>query len=113
MADRYVIADNPDSLNLVDQLYPYRSMSAYDPELTVAAIQKMKRAPITKIAIVSKDNKQALDLIKKEFVELGNWQPDSGTDFAHAIFLSDKTYLIILNNVTGNTANKLEALTLQ
>jgi hypothetical protein len=88
-------------------------MSAYEPELTTATIEKMRRAPITKIAIVSKDNKQTLDLIKKQFNELRDWQPDSRTDFAHAVFLSDKTYLIILNNVTGNTANKLEALTLQ
>jgi hypothetical protein len=113
MADRYVIADNPDSLNLVDQLYPYRSMSAYEPEITTAAIEKMRRAPITKIAIVSKHNKQVLDLIKKEFNELRDWQPDSRTNFSYAVFLADKTYLIILNNVTGNTADQLERLTLQ
>ena len=113
MADRYVIADNPDSLNLVDQLYPYRSMSAYDPELTAASIQKMKHAPITKIAIVSKDNKRALDLIEKAFPELNHWQPDSQKNFSYAVFLADKTYLVILNNVTGNTTDRLESLTLQ
>jgi hypothetical protein len=113
MADRYVIADNPDSLNLVDQLYPYRSMSGYDPELTTAAIEKMRQAPITKIAIVSKDNKRALDLIKTAFPELNGWQPDSRKNFSYAVFLADKTYLIILNNVTGNTTDRLESLTLQ
>lgn len=112
MADRYVIADNPDSLNLIDQLYPYRSMSGYDPQLTAASIEKMKQAPITKIVIVSKDNKQALGLLKSEFTELRGWQPDSRTDFSYAVFLTDKTYLIILNDVTGNTAKQLEALTL-
>jgi hypothetical protein len=113
MADRYVISDNPDSLNIVDQLYPYRSMSGYDSAVTLTAIEKMKQAPITKIAIISKNNGQELQLIKSQFNELKDWQPDSRKDFGFAVFLADKTYLIILNNVKNSTAKQFAALTLQ
>jgi len=113
MADRYVISDNPDSLNILDQLYPYRSMSGYDSAVTLTAIEKMKQAPITKIAIISKNNGQELELIKRQFTELKDWQPDSRKDFGYAVFLADKTYLIILNNVKNSTAKQLATLTLQ
>jgi hypothetical protein len=113
MADRYVISDNPDSLNVLDQLYPYRSMSGYDSAVTLTAIEKMKQAPITKIAIISKNNGQELELIKRQFTELKDWQPDSRKDFGYAVFLADKTYLIILNNVKNSTAKQLATLTLQ
>jgi hypothetical protein len=113
MADRYVISDNPDSLNVIDQRYPYRSMSGYDSAVTLTTLEKMKQAPITKIAIISKNNGQELELIKSQFAELKDWQPDSRKDFSYAVFLADKTYLIILNNVNNNTAKQLEALTLQ
>jgi hypothetical protein len=112
LADRYVISDNPDSLNVIDQLYPYRSMTGYDPAITANSIEKMAQAPITKIVLVSKDNKRELELIKKQFQELRDWQPDYHTDFSYAVFLADKTYLIILNNVKKNTADQLETLTL-
>lgn len=110
IADRYVIADNADNFNDVDQAYPYRSMSAYDPEITINSIQKMKLAPITKMVIISKNNNAELALLKQQFNELKTWQPNSATDFSYTVFLTDKTYLIVLNNVKNNTAQQLESL---
>jgi hypothetical protein len=40
MADRYVISDNPDNFDMVNQAYPYRSMSAYDPVITIGTDYK-------------------------------------------------------------------------
>jgi len=113
MADRYVIADNADNFNEIDQSYPYRSMSAYDPEITTISIEKMKRAPITKIVIISKNNRAEIELLKKQFTALKNWHPISRADFFYTVFLPDKTYLIILNNVKKNTAEQLNALKIQ
>jgi hypothetical protein len=113
LTDRYVIADNADNFNIIDQTYPYRSMSAYDTQVTISSIEKMKRAPITKVVIVSKSNSRELSLLKKQFKELKNWQPDSRADFSYTVFLADKTYLIILNNVRKDIGNQLESLTIQ
>ena len=113
MADRYVISDNANNFDAIDQAYPYSSMSAYDPEVSTNSIEKMNRAPITKIVIVSKNNSGELALVKKQFKELKDWQPNSQADFSYAVFLADKTYLIILNNIKKNTAEQLEALTIQ
>ena len=113
IADRYVISDNPDNFNDIDRAYPYRSMSAYDPEITINSIQKMKQAPITKIVIISKNNSAGLGLLKQQFKELNNWQPNSQADFSYTVFLADKTYLIVLNNVKQNTAQQLKSLTIQ
>jgi hypothetical protein len=38
MTDRYVISDSADNFNIIDQT---RSMSAYDPEITVSSLEKM------------------------------------------------------------------------
>jgi hypothetical protein len=113
LTDRYVIADNADNFNIIDQTYPYRSMSAYDTQVTISSIEKMKRAPITKVVIVSKSNSRELSLLKKQFKELKNWQPDSRADFSYTVFLADKTYLIILNNVRKDIGKQLESLTIQ
>ena len=42
--------------------------------------------------------------------EMAGWHFDAGQDFVFCEFLKDKTWLIILNNVQGNSENKLKNL---
>jgi len=111
MTDRYIIADNPDAFNSIDQKFAYRSMSQYDAGITLVNIEKLKMAPITKVVIVSKDNKNSLQLVKSQFKELADWNPDSGIDFNYVAWVnSDKTYLVIINVVKQKVEGHLDAL---
>lgn len=112
MTDRYVLSDNPDDFTVIDRKFPYRSMSDYENGISEGAIGKMKQAPITKIIIVSKNNKEQLGLIKRGFTELGNWVPDDRTDFSYPVFLGDKTWLIVINDVQKTTEEQIETLRL-
>jgi hypothetical protein len=73
----------------------------------------MSEVPITKVVIVSKDNKNKLQLIKQGFAELKDWKPNAKTDFTHSVFLKDKTYLIVINSVRKTTEEQLETLKLK
>jgi len=113
MTDRYVVADTSEALNDVDQKFPYRSMSEYDSAISAITIEKMKRAPITKVVVVSKNNAASLQLIKRSFKELAGWNPDSGNDFNYCVWIDeDKTYLVVINAVRQPIASHLETLKL-
>lgn len=110
MTDRYVISDDAENFNAVDAKYSYRSMTQYTPEVTSTSIEKMKEAPITKLVIISKNNSEEIHLLKHHFSQLKDWKPDYTTDFSYTLFLADKTFLIILNNVKKNTDQQLDDL---
>jgi hypothetical protein len=113
MTDRYIIADNPDAFNSIDQKFAYRSMSQYDVGINLANIEKMKAAPITKVVIISKDNVISLQLVKNQFKELAGWNPDSSSDFNYVVWLNaDKTYLVIINVVKQKAEEHLDTLKL-
>jgi hypothetical protein len=111
--DRYVLSDSAADIDVIDGNYPYRSMSQYDTGLSRLTIEKMKKAPITKIVIISKDNRRQLSLVKQAFSELSNWTPAADRDFNYTAWLNDRTWLIIINKIQKNTESHLKALTIK
>ena len=51
-------------------------------------------------------------MLKQTFQELQNWKPDMNLDFGYAMFLPDKTYLIIINPVSKLPEDILAEVTL-
>ncbi len=103
MTDRYVLTDDPADFDTIDRKFPYRSMTQYETPISMAALQKMKAAPITKVIVVGKDNKRTLALIKSNFDELKEERIDEKMDYMDAVPLKDKTWLLIINKVTKTT----------
>jgi hypothetical protein len=110
LTDRYVLSDNATDFDVIDNNYPYRSMSQYDTGLSTITIEKMKKAPITKIIIISKNNQREISLLKQAFAELKSWTPAVTRDFNHTVWLKDRTWLIIMNEVQKNTEWHLKTL---
>ena len=113
MTDRYILSDNPDDLAFINRTYRYVSMSQSEDHISDASVEKMMQAPITKVVIISKDNKSKLQLVKQHCEELNNWEPDDQADFVWPVFLKDKTYLLIINDVKKTTAEQLTSFQLQ
>lgn len=113
LTDRYVLSDNAADFDVIDGDYPYRSMSQYDSGISRVTIEKMKKAPITKIVIISKDNRHEISLVKQAFTELSNWMPAAAEDFNHTVWLNDRTWLIIINKIQKDTESHLKALTIK
>lgn len=97
MTYRYVISENQDDFNSIRKIFWYRSSEEYDTEITENSINKMRKTPLTKLLIVSKNNSTKLNLIKKNFPELKNWKFNADKDFSYKILLEDKSQLILLN----------------
>ncbi|ANF52221.1 hypothetical protein A0O34_17605 [Chryseobacterium glaciei] len=97
MTYRYVISENENDFNIINQLFRYRSGAEYETQITERSIEKMQKTPLTKVIIVSKNNIEKLKLIKSKFKELTNWKFNSDQDFTYKILLSDKSQLIIIN----------------
>jgi hypothetical protein len=112
MTDRFVISDNVEDFNVIDQKFPYRSMSDYLNNISDASMAKMSKAAITKIIILSNDRQKKVQLIKNYFPELKEWKPKVSEDFSHSVFLIDKTYLIIINPVKKTIEDHLEMIKL-
>ena len=97
MTYRYIISENEKDFGVIDQKYSYCSSANYETKISESSIEKMKKTLLTKLIIVSKNNKEKLNLIKKEFEELNNWKFNANSDFSYKIRLEDKSQLIILN----------------
>jgi len=111
MSYRYVISKNVEDFDIIDQKFHYRSTSEYETEISENAIDKMQNTSLTKIIILSKNNTEKLNLIKRKFKELKNWKFNSEKEFSYKILLEDKSQLIIINQRKSNTEaliNKLE-----
>lgn len=105
-ANRYVITDNSDDLNYFHKNYRHSSYYSSQTPITQSALVRMKETPMTKVIIVSSDNKSKLNLIKLTFPELKNWKFKSQNEFVYTVNLQDKTKLIIINKHT-TTLDKL------
>ena len=108
---RYVITENEKDFYIIDQKYSYRSSANYETEITKSGIEKMKKSPLTKLIIISQNNKEKLNLVKKEFKELNKWKFNSENEFSYKILLDDKSQLIVINQKKSTTEmliNKLE-----
>lgn len=60
--------------------------------------------------IVSKNNKEKLNLITKEFKELNNWKFNSENEFNYKILLEDKSQLLIINQKRSTTETLIKKL---
>jgi hypothetical protein len=108
---RYVITENEKDFDIIDQKYSYRSSANYETEITKSGIEKMKKSTLTKLIIISQNNKEKLNLVKKEFKELNKWKFNSENEFSYKILLDDKSQLIVINQKKSTTEmliNKLE-----
>jgi hypothetical protein len=110
MTYRYVMSENEKDFDLIDQKYRYRSFVIYESEITVNTIDKMKKSKLTKLIIISKKNKEKLNLLKKEFKELNNWKFNSENEFNYKILLEDKSQLIIINQKKSTTEMLIKKL---
>jgi len=113
MTNRYILSDNSEDFNIVNQKFPYSSMSVYEDNVSQSSIEKMTKAPITKIIFISKDHKNKLQLVKQNFNELKNWEPNDQIDFTYSVLVEDKTYLLIINSVKNTTEKQIETLTIK
>jgi hypothetical protein len=104
------MSENEKDFDLIDQKYLYCSSANYETEITESSIEKMKKTSLTKLIIVSKNKKEKLNLIKKEFEELNNWKFNSEKEFNYKILLKDKSQLIIINQKKSSTEMLIKKL---
>lgn len=102
LTNHYIITDNQDDLNYFWKNYPYSSISQSEVPLTQSSLERMKETPVTKIIIVSSDNKAKLELIRGSFDELKNIEFKAQKEFAYVTDLKDKTKLIIINQYSSS-----------
>ncbi|HEV8588885.1 MAG TPA: hypothetical protein VGQ72_08410 [Pyrinomonadaceae bacterium] len=113
MPGRYVLSDNAEDFKIIDQKFRYRPSAEYLEGISESSIEKMAKAPTTRVIFVSKDNKKKLQLIKQGFAELKDWKPDAKTDFTYSVLLKDKAYLIVINSVRKTAKEQIETLKLK
>jgi len=109
MTGAIVVSDDPADFHLVDSLFRFYGHEHVN-EISTLSLEKLQANHGTKIIIVNSRNEEKLGVLKRGFKELKEWHPDAGHDFEYTVFLSDKTYLLILNNVNGTTGEKLRSL---
>lgn len=112
MTGSIVLSENPSDFRLIDSLYRFYGHEHVN-EISATSLEKLQTNHGTKMIIVNSRNKEKLDLIKASFKELSKWDPDPGHDFEYTVFLSDKSYLLILNNVSVTTAEKMHGLVIK
>src|SRR5215213_5496945 len=66
MVYRSVISENTADADIIDKIFGYTSVAEYHQDFSNESFDKLKRMPITKMIIVSGDNKKKLKLIKEK-----------------------------------------------
>lgn len=97
MTYRYILSENEEDYQSIQKLYRYRSIDEFETEISVNSINKMKKTPLTKVIIISKNNKQKLKMVKDNFNELIDWKYNPSKEFSFKILLEDKSQLLIIN----------------
>lgn len=101
MSYRYVLTENKEDINAIRKMYRYRSRTEEEYQITKSSIEKMKTTSLTKVIVISKNSAENIKLLKNEFPELKNWNPNANKEFANMILLNDKSQLIVLNQKTA------------
>lgn len=101
MSYRYVLTENKEDINAIRKMYRYRSRTEEEYQITKSSIEKMKTTSLTKVIVISKNSAENIKLLKNEFPELKNWNPNANKEFANMILLHDKSQLIVLNQKTA------------
>jgi hypothetical protein len=113
MTYRYVISENEEDFNTINRLFRYCSASESETKLTESSIEKMKETPLTKVVIISKNNSEKLNLIKRKFSELKNLKFNANKEFAYHTILKDKSQLIILNQKNSTIATLIKRVEIE
>jgi hypothetical protein len=108
LAYRYILADNADHLTYFRRNYRKYSNNRSGSPISAGEIERLKDLPVTKVLIVSKNNKQTLDLIKNNFQELKGVKFDHNKEFVRLFDLLDHTKLILVNNLTTKFSTQFE-----
>uniref|UniRef100_UPI003219533F hypothetical protein n=1 Tax=Chryseobacterium sp. TaxID=1871047 RepID=UPI003219533F len=97
MTYRYILSENRRDFNMIGQMYPMRSSEESETPISMLSLEKMKKTPLTKIIIISQNNKEKLELVKSQFKELKQWTFNPDKEFKHKVLLDDKSQLLIIN----------------
>lgn len=97
LTNRYIISDNEGDLNEFNHYFPNASYNFSYYGLDLTGIEQAKNTPMTKVVLISKENKQNLALVKASFPELAKWTYAASKDFVYSIDLADRTKLLIIN----------------
>jgi hypothetical protein len=110
MVYRDVITESPLDFNVIQQLFTEASNVSSQNAITKSALDDMKDRPLTKLIIVSKNNKEKLDMIKNTFPELKKWKYQADKEFQYHTFLNNRTHLFIVNQHKSPTETLLKKL---
>jgi hypothetical protein len=110
MRGRLLISDSTPDIGILSRLYGSAQGNENEKEISEATLKKLTTSHCTKVIIVNSNNKNKLQIITNSLNELKTWHYDANKDFVYYKFLSDKTWLIILNNINGTTEEKLKSL---
>ncbi|UQB69824.1 hypothetical protein [Epilithonimonas zeae] len=110
MTYRYIMSENKNDFKTIRRKFRFRSMEENESEISSASIDNMKKTPLTKVVIISKDSEQKLSLIKSKFTELEKWKYPSDQEFVQKFFLNDKSQLIIINQKKSSLDKILEMI---
>lgn len=97
MTYRYILSENREDFNMIGQMYPMRSSEESETPISMLSLEKMKKTPLTKIIIISQNNKEKLELVKNQFQELKQWTFNPDQEFKYKVLLDDKSQLLIIN----------------
>lgn len=100
MTYRYVVTDDKKDVSYFSKNYRNASIRYTEVPVKDADLSKIKETPITKVFIISSNNKDELNRIKDTFPELENWNYNTKNEFVYTTSLRDKTKLIVINRIT-------------
>lgn len=100
MTYRYIVTDDIKDITYFNKNYRNASIRYTEVPVKDADLNKIKEKPITKVFIISSNNKDELNRIKNSFPELKNWNYNDKSEFVYTTSLQDKTKLIVINRIT-------------
>ena len=105
---RYILAEHNKEFDFFLNNYPRTNVSYMEEGISSASIQRMSEKPVTKIVVITKDNKLKLKLLKSQFLALSKVRFNVNKEFVRTVCLSDKTKLIVVNSLISNPELMLE-----
>lgn len=105
---RYILSDNDKDFDYFFKNYRYASNYEHETGIGAGSIEKIKASPLTKVIIVSNQNKQKLKWVKEAFPELKDWKYNPKKEFAYTIWLKDKTRLFLINQLNTPLGQLIE-----
>jgi hypothetical protein len=106
--DMSIMSEDSSDFQAITRKQPMFATSDYVGTISQTSLEKFRGTTTNaKLIVVSKQNKSKLKMIQQQFPELRDVRFDPGQNFTRVKFLSDKTYLVIINLVTNNLAKQL------